>query len=311
MTAGNSLNSHPSAGNDEYSCTPPVIVLSFNRPRYLQPVLESLRKQIPEIDASRVHLFQDGAVNAFSGIRYAEDRDIAECMALFRDLFPRGHLHVSQQNIGICENFLLAERFAFLTLRAPVAYFFEDDLVLSENYLAALDALRRSFSTEPRIGYFNACGARRSSLEEQRKNLGKIKDMQQLWGFALKRSHWNDMQPLLASYYKLVCGQDYRRRPHDAIRALYQTWGFSRKHSSQDAAKDLATHALGHWRASTYICLARYIGEQGTHSNPALYAERGFADTIVFDQAPPKRFVVRKADIDAGISRKDDLYRKG
>ena len=302
--------SYLSARIGEYWCTPPVIVLSFNRPHYLQPVLESLRKQHPEIDENRVHLFQDGAVNAYSGIRKAEDREIADCVALFLDLFPHGHLHVSERNIGICENFLRAERYAFLTLRARVAYFFEDDLVLSENYISTLDVLRRSFSTEPRIPYFNACGSYRSSVEDQQKNSGKVMQMSHTWGFALKRSHWNDMQPLLAPYYKMVCGQDYRRRPHDAIRAFYRKWRVSMKATSQDAAKVLATHVLGRWRASTYVCLARYIGVQGTHSTPAFYAEKGFADTTVFDQSLPRRFVVRKAEIDAAISGNDDRYRR-
>jgi hypothetical protein len=61
-------------------------------------------------------------------------------------------------NIGICENFLRAEQFAFMTLKAPVAYFFEVDLVLSPHYLSALDVLRRALCGR-RVGYFSACGS--------------------------------------------------------------------------------------------------------------------------------------------------------
>jgi hypothetical protein len=299
-----------SVENDEYRCTPPVIVFSFNRPQYFQPVLESLRRQVPEIDANRVHLFQDGAVNAYSGVRYAQDGEIAQCIELFRDLFPRGHLHVSERNIGICENFLRAEHFAFLSLKAPVAYFFEDDMVVSEHYLAALDALRRSFAAEPRIPYFNAFGSFKSSIEDQRNNSKTLKAMSHLWGFGLKRSHWHDMQPRLAPYYNMVCGRDYRRRPNKAIRVLFRNWGVPSRATSQDAAKANVTHLLGRWRASTYVCLARYIGEQGTHGTSDFYADRGFADTIVFDQTPPERFVIRQAEIDAVLSAKDDMYRR-
>src|SRR5262245_34736804 len=74
----------------EYFCTPPIIVLSFNRPHYLRPTLESLRDQKPAIDQRRVHLFQDGAVNLYSGKRYADDEAIQQCIAVFKDVFPGG-----------------------------------------------------------------------------------------------------------------------------------------------------------------------------------------------------------------------------
>ncbi|HEU4825046.1 MAG TPA: hypothetical protein VFS85_01120, partial [Dongiaceae bacterium] len=103
-----------------------------------------MQRQRPGIDPDRIHLFQDGAVNRYSGVRYADDSAIEACVRLFREVFPRGHVHASVPNIGTCENFLRAERFAFVTLKAPVAYFFEDDLVLSPHYVSALDVLRRA-----------------------------------------------------------------------------------------------------------------------------------------------------------------------
>lgn len=50
--------------------------------------------------------------------------------------------------------------------------------------------------------------------------------------------------------------------------------------------------------------------ELGHHSTAALSAEQGFFDTTVFDQSLARRFVVRKAEIDAAISRNDDRYRR-
>ena len=101
----------------DYRQAPPIILLSLNRPAYLEQVLESLRNQVPEIDERRIHLFQDGTVNAYSGIKKAEDWDVVECVTMFQKLFPKGRAHVSRKNIGICENFLRAEKFAFLTLQ--------------------------------------------------------------------------------------------------------------------------------------------------------------------------------------------------
>jgi hypothetical protein len=268
----------------EVLCTPPIAVISFNRPNYLRQLLASLVAQQPAIKPSRMHLFQDGAVNRYSGIRYAEDADIAASLALFREFFPQGHVHASPDNIGIAENILRAERLFFAKLRAPVGYFFEDDLVLSPHYVAALDRMRRAFARLDRIGYYNANGAFRASLEQQRSNARKLIFMGQFWGFALKRNHWLQLQPVLAEYYRLVIGCDYVKLPREDIRALFRRWGKSQTHphTSQDAAKDLATHLMGRWRASCYPAFGRYIGAQGVHFTPTRFQELGFNDAVMY-----------------------------
>jgi hypothetical protein len=290
----------------EYFATPPVIVLSFNRPHYLRPVLESLRHQEPRIDPHRIHLFQDGAVNLYSGVRYAEDDAIEACIRLFREIFPGGHVHASAPNIGICENFLRAERFAFTTLTAPVAYFFEDDLVLSPHYVAALDTLRRALCGR-RVGYFNACGSFASELAEQTARQHELIEMGHLWGFGLKRSHWRAVQATLEPYYRLVTGRDYRDRPHDAIRAFFRTLGISQGATSQDAAKAIASQALGSWQASTFACFAQYIGKQGTHFTEAAFERFGLHKTIVFP-GPLRRVRVSRARVKSGLKHRRKVY---
>ncbi len=283
----------------EYFGKPPIVILSFNRPDYLRPTLESLRRQTPPIDPGRIHLFQDGAVNSHSGIRYAADQTIEQCARLFQEIFPHGHLHLSKPNLGICQNFLRAERFAFMTLRAPVAYFFEDDMVLSPYYVGALDMLRRALCGR-RVGYFNACGSFTASLEEQAARHDELIDMGHLWGFGLKRSHWLAMQPKLEPYYQLVVGKDYRDRPHEAIFAYFQTLGTSHPASSQDAAKVIATHALGSWQASTFPCFAQYIGKEGTHFTEAVFERYGLHKTTVFT-GPLRHVKVSRAQVRAGL----------
>ena len=84
--------------------------MSFNRAQFLSPVLASLKAQSPPGVAGReMHLFQDGAVNRYSRLRYATDDEINECVALFEQEIPDGVVHASRDNIGICENFRRAE----------------------------------------------------------------------------------------------------------------------------------------------------------------------------------------------------------
>ncbi len=267
----------------EATATPPIIILSFNRPHYLRQVLKSLAGQVPKIDGHRAHLFQDGAVNAYSGNVYAEQRDINKCMRMFRRRFPDGTVHASDRNIGIAENFLRAERFAFETLEAPVAYFFEDDLVLSKHYVAALDTLRRHFAGRKDVGYFNACGRHTAPIEEQRRRSADIIEMGHSWGFGLRRSHWLAMQPILAPYYELVCGADYRARPGVEIRALWNAAGFEgNPATSQDWAKKAATELLAAQRLSCFPALGTYIGVVGTHFNEDTFRRYRFDETVTY-----------------------------
>ncbi len=286
----------------EALCTPPIAVIAFNRPAYLGQLLASLAAQQPAIDPRRVHLFQDGAVNRYSGIRRAEDAEIAASVTLFREHFPRGHVHASPHNIGIAENILRSERLFFEELRAPVGYFFEDDLVLSPHYVAALDRMRRAFARFDRIVYFNANGAHRASLEQQRSNARTLMFMGGLTAFALKRSHWLRLQAFLADYYRLVIGCDYRMLPRAELRALFRSWGKSQTHPnvSQDAAKDFATHLMRRWRATCYPAFCRYIGEWGVHYTPARFAEFGFNETVVYPD-PLDRLDLCREDVDRMI----------
>jgi hypothetical protein len=299
----------------EVLCSPPIAITSFDRLDYLGQMLASLAAQQPAIKPRRVHLFQDGAVNRYSGIRYAEDADIAASLALFREYFPHGHVHASPDNIGFTENLLRAETLFFEELRAPVGYFFEDDLVLSPHYIAALDLMRRAFARFDRIVYYNANGAYGASLEQQRSNAHKLIFMGHLWGAALKRSHWLRMQPFLADYHRLVTGRDERMRPREEVRALFRSWGKTQTHpnTGPDAARDLATHLLRRWRASCYPALGRYIGAEGMHFTPSRFKEFGFDKTTIYPE-PLGRLDLRRREvermIDENLAARSRIFTK-
>ncbi len=208
---------------------------------------------------------------------------------------------------GFSENILRAETLFFEELRAPVGYFFEDDLVLSPHYVAALDLMRRAFARFDRIVYYGATGAHRASLEQQRNNARKVMFEGPFWGFALKRSHWLRMQPFLADYHRLVVGRDERKFPHEEVRALFRSWGKTLTHpnTGQDCAWDLATHVLRLWRASCYPALGRYIGAQGTHYTPRLFNEHGFHETVLYPE-PLDRLDLDRQEIDRMIDENLD-----
>jgi hypothetical protein len=256
--------------------------MAFNRPALLKPVLESLRaQQGAEIEKRQIHLFQDGAVNKYSRMRYAEDADIAASIAVFQEIFPSGIIHASQQNIGVCENFLRAEELLFTELNAECAYFFEDDMVLSPAYLAMMDRLQWYSRGARMVAYFAAYGDYYASPEEIAARRDQCITLDHHWGFGLFRHHWSRIRNQLADYYAIVLGTDYSRRDHHAIYDMYRNLGACPRGSSQDAAKAFFSAQLGLWRCRTVLPFARYTGKEGAHMSAEQFNALGFDRTIV------------------------------
>jgi hypothetical protein len=267
----------------------PILLLSFDRPHYLKKTLDGLAAQ-PGLRPDRVHLFQDGAVNAYSGRMVARQADVDACVALFRQRFPGGRVHAAPANIGIVENFLRAERFAFEELDADCAYFFEDDLVPAPAYLAAMDRLHSAVQDEDRIAFFAAYGDHTASLARQRATPRALITLGHHWAYGLKRSHWRRMAPLLAPYYALVVGRDFAARSSLAIRRALRREGLAPVSSSHDNVKAFLATCLGWARINTVACFGRYIGETGVNFTPERFAAMGFAGTRLFDGRPPRTF---------------------
>jgi hypothetical protein len=260
--------------------------MSFNRPQFLGPVLESLRAQRNGIlDEREVHLFQDGAVNRYSRIRYAQDPDIAAAIETFRKHFPNGIVHTSVDNIGICENYRRAERYFFEERQFDVGYFLEDDLVLSPVYVEMLDRLCAWASSAPNVAYFAAYGDYYSNPEDIAAREKELTTLDHHWAFGLVRRHWRKMQALLEPFYGIVCGNDYSRRDHRKIYELYAPLEASPRASSQDAAKAFASDRLGLWRANTVVPFAKYIGNVGQHMTPEAFTAIGFDRAVVSTEA--------------------------
>ena len=266
---------------------PPVVVLAFDRPELLAQVLGSLLAQRPALDPARVHLFLDGAYCPHRDRLVADPAVLDRAALEFRRAFPTALVHRAPQNLGVAFNYDRAERFAFETLGAEVAYFLEDDLVLSPHYLATLDRLAALALAEPRIGYVAAYGDHRLDVAAQRARATELQPMEHLWGYALTRRHWQERQPLWQGYLELLHGRNYRDRPQQPILEHWSQQGAGVEVSSQDGAKVACCQLLGRLRLSTVAVLARNIGEYGLHFVPEDYRAAGFHLTQLFPAEAP------------------------
>lgn len=260
----------------------PIVIIAFNRPGYLEPVLRSLLAQTA-LGTREVFLFQDNAVNPYSGNRYADDETIAKSIDTFRRLIPDGTVFTSPHNIGVLENYRRAEQFVFRERKSEVAYFFEDDLVLSPHYLAMLDQMCAFALRSDAIGHFSCYGSRHTaSLESQRDQQAALTRLEYHWGFGVTRRHWCELEEWIQPYYEMMRGRDYRRRPKDKIRAFMLERGYPVNWSTEDHVKKVGTYALGRVSLNTVACFGRNIGVFGLHTNPQFFLNQGRDRTVLY-----------------------------
>jgi hypothetical protein len=282
--------------------TRPVVIFAFARPDYLRRMCLSLRaQQGVTLTEENIHLMQDGGRSRRSGIAYAEPAAIAASIAAFREVFPQGQVHAAPENLGIGMNLLRGERFAFQTVRADIAYFFEEDLELGPCYLAMLEAMAASFGAHPRMGYFACYGDHRRQADPAAPG---IVPLEHHWGFALTRRCWVAMQPWLQPFQRVYAEVDYQARPHLRLVELYAEKAVSSMASSQDVAKTMACADLGFARINTDVSYARYIGAEGESFSRDRFASQGFAEMTFAEIMPATMPQADPALIDALIAEK-------
>ena len=264
----------------------PIAILAFTRCDYLERTLASLAQQDDGALAGReIHLFQDGMVNAISGTQYASPEVTAKNIANFSRLFPAGHVHVQEQNLGIAWHFDFIERYFFESRGFEAAMFLEDDLILSPKYLSIMDRLIGEALRNEQIGYVAAYGDHRASLADQRKNLSTITRMDHKWAFALTRRQWLRQRPLVQEYLQAISHMDYNKRDESVVIDWFLTKRILPRGTSQDGIKDAAMYMSGAVKLMTYACYGKYIGKVGVHSTDAIYERMGFGRTEICPDA--------------------------
>ena len=261
----------------------PVVVMSFDRPHYLEAVLKGLVAQLNCDLANRsISLFQDGAVNAISGEQRGDQKDVDACAQLFRQYFPDGNVLQSSTNLGTALNFDRAEKYVFETLGANAAIFFEDDLEITPHYVFSLDHLLMHALADERVGYVAVYGYHRTPLGEQRQAPGKLIPLQHNWGFGLTKRQWQKTREYTDAYLDVVSANDYRSRDAARVRELFASWKLGYPGSSQDIAKTLACCLTGAVKLNIQACLGKYLGATGVHMTKEMYEQLGYEATEMY-----------------------------
>lgn len=269
-----------------------IAVMSFDRPHYLERVLQNVVAQKPFSNARPdFFLFQDGSASERTGTILGDPDKIAKAQELFARYLPDGRIFASPFNLGVALNFDRAENVLFESLGYQSAIFLEDDLLLQPSYFRIMEALLEIAAKRDDIGMVSARGYRNDTpIAEQRRRAREIRLMDEHnWGFGMLREAWRERDRVLRPYLELVASIDYRKRDRGTMKSRLAALqkSFSRHGrgylTSQDSMKNLAFELLGLHRITTFTNNAKYIGRIGLHSNEQKFVARGHQDTIVYD----------------------------
>lgn len=258
----------------------PIIVYAYNRPDYLDKVLEALK---PQVKDSEVFLFQDGP-----RILLDETSKVKDSVAVFEKHFPKSTVFESPVNLGVAFNQKRAREFIFD--RADSAIFVEDDIVLNDYYIEQLNLLMDKFQDDKDIAMVSCFGEihRHQDVfnyldfltkyddwdKQQERNKHKFMQMEHIWGYGFFKRAYEIVAPFMEGYYAMI-PDDYRGRPHEHILNYCDQYGMApgKVVTSQDSVLSgfLAVNNL--IKVSTFTMNAKYIGEWGEHSNSDHYKE--------------------------------------
>lgn len=250
-----------------------VAIISFNRHNYLRRVIESLEKQ-SYLENTKFHLFQDGYKNIFSGKTKAKKEDIEKSIMLFKtsELIKGGSILRVEQNVGNGRNQYTANE--IMSSIYDYYLIIEDDVLLSPDYLRLCRVLIDQFGQRKDVFSFNLNFKKLCTPTEVKNNLNKvIFDETHWWAECIISRQWKIAREHFKDYFRLIQEVDYSDLPREEIQNLFKKHKFEKKQCSQDAGKDFSLFKAKLRRMTTIVNRGFYIGQQGIHFTPKLYAQ--------------------------------------
>jgi hypothetical protein len=247
--------------------TYPINVLCFNRPAYLEQLLDSLQSQSVEISQDKLFFWVDGFQGSLDEKLGRPDRthEVAESIQKF---FPESQLRISKHNLGIARNYNRAEVHSFENLKASSAFFLEEDLVLSPLYFELTARIDSFVHLDQDISHISLTGDfshTASSPENYFQTFGHN------WGYLLRSWHHFERKEFLEGYISIISKQPYYLRSINQSQILkyFYSKGVILAGITQDAIKDGLRNYFNRISVTTNEPWASNIGVSGEHFSHA------------------------------------------
>ncbi|MBU2730150.1 glycosyltransferase family 2 protein [Acidithiobacillus caldus] len=258
----------------------PVSLICFDRYEYFSRVIESIKKN--KINDRKIFIFHDKPIDGGANEGYLLIKDY--CHSLVNS-HPETFLYVENKfNLGIASQWFRAISFVIDFCGFPGVCILEDDLVLSEHYLEAIDHLFSMFQHDSRIGLFSCFNP------IPRDDHSGYSMMGHDWGVCIGSEAWDQIRCLYLDYIKIQATRNYNIRDSQVIKKWIDSLGLIWRDGYEGSDSVLETLIAANRRARIVpnINLAIPIGEIGVHFTPEVF--RGMFSNVKIDDLVDFRY---------------------
>jgi hypothetical protein len=289
-----------------------VAIIACNRINYYKEVLEALA---PQLEGYPVYVFLDKPEDP-NQVDLQEKHE-----ALTKFLVPSAKIIKRDVNFGCGLNIVDAREQLFTNLGYQKVFVFEDDLVVSPDYLEYCEKLwdwSRQFSNVGAVQGWSRCFSNLS--EKRRKNKEVHVTFDNAWGYLMGKDCWDAIRPDMLDYVTFLSDRLYANRDNmrisrwnhkfkqlnfvprgdnpfelDPLSKLMEASTLNNLPTGQDGTTYILMRHAGFVRVASTVNRAKYIGKTGIHSTSDLFLRSGL-DRITLDYIKiPDEFKQRKA----------------
>jgi len=190
-----------------------ISIRNLKRANYLQRCLDSLSANT-DLDGVDFFFIQDGAVNPYSGIRYAEDKEIDKCIKIFEKAdLPNKTIFVKDHNTGtaIHKELQLDKLFP----KYEYVIMADNDLIFNRHYIKTIKILFEQFKNDKRAGMLQTSFKHEGYNFQGETEAEELKD-EVTYGFSHRweQGFWREsaekIKPLMKPFFNLIRGVDFR-----------------------------------------------------------------------------------------------------
>lgn len=255
-----------------------VAIIAHKRWSVLMRLLASLEASTV-LDDFAFHLFQDGAINIFSGARTATDQEIARSISVFeKSSLPRKKVHEQEGNVGI--GIIQLRATDYLAEHYSRIIVIENDTALSPHFLGMVPGLFGELEKHPNTFSFSPGFRRNCSLGTIDEHLLELMPAWKHWNCeCFLARNWARIRhhPTFEQYHELIRDVEYLYRTNQLIRELFTRAGWRDTISTtQDSARNVVINEIGMNRMVLVVNRAINTGVYGMHIHPALFQSMGF-----------------------------------
>lgn len=173
-----------------------------------------MSSNIADVEGVDFYFLQDGAINEFSGKRYATDEEVHESAQVFRDCpLPRKTIKVMDTNLQCAlqkkhQLETLFEKYDFVVLA-------DNDLVFNRHYIRTIKTLYEQFKHNLKIGSIQCSFRHTGNNFQTKEEAKKLEDTVSIgfshrWEIGIYRRAWEKMKEHMEPFFELTAECDFK-----------------------------------------------------------------------------------------------------